>query len=122
MAFVLSQTPHYEWPVEYRTPIDGGKYKPSAFVAEFKRLPQSRLDEIFKGATEDEVDDDAVLDEVLMGWSDIKDQEGNEFECTDANRRILLDLPGMRSTLLRAYFGSIEGAARKNSKRPRHTG
>lgn len=122
MAFVLSQSPHYEWPVEYRTPIDGGKYKPAEFTAEFKRLSQSRLDDIFKGATEDEVDDDAVIDEVLVGWSGIKDQEGNEFECNEANRRILMDLPGMRATLLRAYFGSIEGAARKNSKRPPRTG
>ena len=114
MAFILSQKSSYTWPVKYVTPKDDGKYEKSEFLAEFKRLPQSRLDEIQKQARDQKVDDDEFIHEVLVGWSGIKTPEGEEVPFNEANRRVVFALTGMRSMILRAFFESIEGAFRKN--------
>lgn len=114
MPFVLSQKSSYTWPVKYEYPKDGGRFEPVEFNAEFKRLPQSRLDEIHKAAKNGTLEDISLIEEVLLGWSAIKTTSGDEFECNDANRSILLDLPGMRAAIVNAFAISITGAPRKN--------
>lgn len=114
MAFILSQKASYTWPVKYDAPRDGGKYDRHEFMAEFKRLPQSRLDEIQKQAKDNAVNDGEFLDEILLGWSGIKDEQGEDVPFNEAARRIVLDLPGMRAAIVLAFFGSLEGAPRKN--------
>jgi hypothetical protein len=114
MAFILSQKNSYTWPVKYEAAKDDGKMEKSEFLAEFKRLPQSRLDDYHARAKKFEVDDTEFLAEVLLGWSGIKTVEGEEVAFNDLNKRILLDLPGMRAAIVNAYFGSVLGAGRKN--------
>ncbi len=112
--FILSQKPSYTWPVKYVTATDHGKTQTSDFLAEFKRLPQSRLDEIYRTAQTETIDDEAFIEEVLLGWSGIKDADGADVPFNGTNRRVLCDLPGMRAALVEAFFQSIRGAPRKN--------
>lgn len=112
--FVLSQKDHYTWPVKYEFPTDKGRYEKVEFIAEFKRLPQQRLDEFAKMAKEDRLDDIALIDEVLTGWSGIKTADGQEFEYSEQNRTTLLELAGMRAAIVFSFIGSIGGAPRKN--------
>jgi hypothetical protein len=114
MAFILSQKSSYTWPVKYGTPKDAGKIEKSEFMAEFKRLPQSRLDAIQKQALDNAVDDDQFIGEILIGWSGIKTPEGEEVLFNEATRSVVLDLAGMRAAIVQAFFDSIAGAARKN--------
>lgn len=115
MPFVLSNKQSYLWPVKYEAPRDGGKTDTFEFQAEFKRLPQSRLDEIRKKADARELTDDDLVAEILVDWKGIKTSEGDDFVCNDVNRRILLDEPGMRGAIVIAFFDSLRGAPRKNS-------
>ncbi|MCR4300619.1 MAG: phage tail assembly chaperone, partial [Sulfuricaulis sp.] len=105
----------YTWPVKYNLPKDGGKYEKVEFMGEFRRLSQSRLDELMRLARDGQIEDSGFVDEILLGWSGIKTGTGEEFEYSGANQRILLDLfPGLRGAIVLAYQESLMGVLRKN--------
>ena len=125
MAFVLKQSSSYSWPVTIRMPADGGKREKQSFEAEFKRLPQSRIAEIQAQAQKlvkaaeageqlDGISDVTVADEVLVGWSGILDEDGDEVPYTETNKDILLEVPLMAASLVQAYFASLTDEKRKN--------
>jgi hypothetical protein len=112
--FKLSEKTSYTWPVKYRLP-DGGKYDNVEFVAEFKRLSQSRLEELAGQARDGKIKDEAFVEEILLGWSGIKTAAGEEFEYSAGNRDLLLDtFPGLRYAVVTAFQESIQGSVRKN--------
>jgi hypothetical protein len=125
VAFVLKQSSSYSWPVTIRMPADGGKREKQSFEAEFKRLPQSRIAEIqamaqklVKAAEAGEqlegISDVSVADEVLVGWSGILDEDGEEVPYSETNKAILLEVPLMAASLVQAYFASLTDEKRKN--------
>ena len=125
MAFVLKQSSSYSWPVTIRMPADGGKREKQSFEAEFKRLPQSRIAEIqaqaqkmVKAAEAGEqlegISDVSVADEVLVGWSGILDEDGEEVPYSETNKAMLLEVPMLAASLVQAYFASLTDEKRKN--------
>lgn len=126
MAFVLKQSTSYKWPVTFKMPTDGGKYEKHTFDAEFKRLPQSRINELqvevnrrIKATERDEEYDGEVSDlslasEVLLGWSGVVDDDGDEVAFTEANKAQLLNVPMMSGAIIEAYFDSLAGKKAKN--------
>ena len=126
MAFVLSQSQSYSWPVVLRLPADGGKREKSTFDAVFKRLPQSRINEIqqlvqqrLKAAEHNEdldngVTDQSIADELLVGWTGVVDADGDEVPFTEAAKAQLLDVPMVAGALIGAYFESLVEQKRKN--------
>lgn len=126
MAFVLNQSQSYSWPVSINLPADGGKREKSSFDALFKRLPQSRINEIqqlvqqrIKAAERgDELDngvtDQSIAAEILVGWSGILDADGDDVPYSEAVKAQLLDVPMMAGALIEAYFTSLVELKRKN--------
>jgi len=126
MAFVLKQSATYSWPVSFRVPTDGGKYDKQSFDAEFKRLPQSRINEIqtevqarVRAAAKDEVfeseiSDISIAEEVLAGWAGIVDTDGDEIPYGEASKSQLLNVPMMAGSIIEAYFESVAGKKTKN--------
>lgn len=126
MAFVLNQSQSYSWPVSIQLPADGGKREKSTFDALFKRLPQSRINEIqqlvqqrIKAAERGEELDNGVTDqtiaaEILVGWSGILDADGDDVPYSEAVKAQLLDVPMMAGALIEAYFTSLVELKRKN--------
>jgi hypothetical protein len=126
MAFVLKQSVTYSWPVPFRVPTDGGKYDKQSFDAEFKRLPQTRINEIQaevqarikateRGeAFESDISDISIADEVLAGWTGVVDDEGEEVAFTAASKAQLLNIPGLAGSIVEAYFESVSGRKAKN--------
>lgn len=126
MAFVLNQSQSYSWPVSIQLPADGGKREKSSFDALFKRLPQSRINEIqqlvqqrIKAAERGEELDNGVTDqtiaaEILVGWSGILDADGDDVPYSEAIKAQLLDVPMMAGALIKAYFTSLVELKRKN--------
>jgi hypothetical protein len=132
MAFVLSVSPTYEWPVELNVPVDGGKRRKFSFKVIFNRLSQSQNDDLMlaqqelkslaeNGATGPafeakfrEVRGHAA--EILAGWVDVKakDDDTEPMPVTPANMAQFLDFPGMATALVQAYAESIEDAKRGN--------
>jgi hypothetical protein len=126
MAFVLKQSATYSWPVPFKVPTDGGKYEKQTFDAEFKRLPQSRINEIQtevqarirsaeKGeAFESDISDISIADEVLAGWTGVVDDEGEEVPFSATSKAQLLNIPGLAGSIIEAYFESVAGKKLKN--------
>lgn len=126
MAFVLKQSVTYSWPVPFRVPTDGGKYDKQSFDAEFKRLPQTRINEIqsevqarIKAAErgeafESDISDISIADEVLAGWAGVVDDEGEDVAFTATSKAQLLNIPGLAGSIIEAYFESVAGRKAKN--------
>ena len=125
MAFVLKQTDSYTWPVSLKMPVDGGKRQKQTFDAEFKRLPQSRIAEIQataqklvkaaeKGETIEGISDVSVADEVLIGWSGIVDEDGQEVPYSEGMKAQLLEVPLMAAALIQSFFESLTDQKTKN--------
>lgn len=111
--FKLVQNATYSWPVTVDLPIDGGKTEKATFDAEFKRLSQTRVEEIRHAVERGEMRDVDLAREVMVGWTGIVDSDG-PVPYSESARDQLLDIPQVASALVLALLGSIAGAKRKN--------
>jgi hypothetical protein len=111
--FKLIQPTSYTWPVTVDLPIDGGRTEKATFDAEFKRVSQSRLEEIRGQIERNEIRDVDLVREVMVGWSGVTDGD-NPVPYSEASRDQLLDIPMVASGIVLALFQSISGAKRKN--------
>ena len=123
MAFVLKQSATYTWPITVIIPMDGGRRDKHTFDGEFRRLPQSRINEIIKLARAAERgrlnDDEELLDqdaakEILAGWSGVVDDDAKEILYSENALAQLLDIPTVAGQIVRAWFDSLDVAKRKN--------
>ncbi len=122
MAFVLKQSASYTWPVPLLIPVDGGRREKHSFDAEFKRLPQTRINELYKlaraaqfGRDEEEtLDDKATAKEILIGWAGIKDDSDKEIPYSESALDQLLEIPTIGAQIIKAWFNSMEVAKKGN--------
>lgn len=126
MAFVLKQSDSYTWPVSIKLPANGGKRERQTFDAEFKRLPQSRINEIQEQANKrvkalergddagDGISDLSIADEILVGWDGIVDGDGEPVPFSKGSKSQLLDVPFMAGAIIEAFFDSLVEQKRKN--------
>ena len=123
MAFVLKQSATYTWPITLIIPMDGGRRDKHTFDGEFRRLPQSRINEIIRLARAAERgrlnDDEELLDqdaarEILAGWSGVVDDDAKEVPYSEGALAQLLDIPTVAGQIVRAWFDSLDVAKRKN--------
>lgn len=114
MAFVLKQSDTYSWPVTFEVPTDGGRHERQTFDGEFKRLPQSRIREMGKLIETNDTTDMEVASEVLVGWSGITDDQGQDVPFSQKALEQLLEVPLLATQVVAAYFQSLSGAKRKN--------
>lgn len=111
--FKIVQNPTYSWPVTVELPTDGGKTEKATFDAEFKRLTQTRVDEIKKAVERGEMTDADLAREALVGWSGVVDGDG-QVPYSEKARDQLLDIPMVSTAIVMALLGSLNGAKRKN--------
>ena len=129
MAFILSQSPTYSWPVHYEMPVDGGKFRRVSFDVIFNRLPQSRVEQILaqqqqlmKAAERGDANLVELLAEArdhaaeaMAGWKGVKDtDDGEDLEFTPARCKAFLDVPGMAATVLQTFGESLKLGKEKN--------
>jgi hypothetical protein len=109
--FVLDTEASYSWPVHVSLPKDGGTWQKSTFDATFKRIPQSRLKKILN---DEDATDANLCREILVGWKGIKSLGGDEVPFSESSLDSLLEVPGLATTIVKAYLESIAGAKTKN--------
>jgi hypothetical protein len=123
MAFVLKQSATYTWPITLVLPIDGGRREKHTFDGEFRRLPQTRINEIIrqaklqergKLADDEELQDQDAAKEILSGWTNVVDDKGEEVPFSEAALNQLLEIPTVAGQIVRTWFESLEVAKRKN--------
>ncbi len=117
MPFVIKKRDSYVWTVEHALEVKQGKPELMVFDAEFKALPQSKIEQLLERARKLEVNDVEMLGEILVGWHGLKNEDGSVFEYNEGNlKRLLEEYPGMAASFSRAWTASVLGqaAARKN--------
>lgn len=114
MPFTLKRDDRFKWPVSFDVPVDGGKFKRETFDGIFIRVSQSRLRELTDLVSSGEVTDIDVAREVLVGWSGIKDDNGEDVPFSDEALEQLLDVPMLASAIVVKYFESLQGVKAKN--------
>ena len=106
MAFVKRKVTTYKWPVRIETPLDGGTFEVQTMTVEFRRVGQGQIEKFTNNRD--------LLTEVIVGWSDYKDDEGAEIPFSNEELAYLVD----DTTFLRAaglaFFESLSGAKTGN--------
>ena len=107
----------YWYPVQVElTAKEGGRKQKFDFEAEFNRLPQDEINELFRSRGEDEekLRDADVIERVLVGWRKIKDHNGEDLIVNDENRATLLKQFPVPASIVKAFLKSIgiEGKAK----------
>jgi len=150
--FIISNSDTKKRQVEYLAPKDGDGFEKITFKAEFRVLPQARVDEIMarsraasrsqmarvqaavRGQSPYSVEaelseeecarlDQDIMDEVFITWHEIKNPDRSDYEDTPENRAFFLSLVGIRSAIVSSWMEMVGVVGeRKNSKPPRSTG
>jgi len=113
MAFIISQSEHYTWPVVIEIPVDGGRYEKQSFDAEFRRTTQVRIDEIMEEALRGEMKDRLIAAEMLVGWKGISDGSG-DIPFSESAVETVLSIPTVAMSIVKAWMESLQGARKKN--------
>jgi hypothetical protein len=125
MAFVLEQSPTFSHPITIRELQDGGKYRTHQFEAIFRRLPQSRMEEVqlqymaMKSAAANDLPLDGIptreiAAEILTGWNGITNPDGSPVEFSEAYKAQLLEVATVADVLVETFFDAHQKARQKN--------
>ncbi|WP_136419971.1 hypothetical protein [Herbaspirillum sp. ST 5-3] len=114
----LSDT--YTWPVTVKVPANGGKQNNIQFDAEFHRVDQDEVENIFESARS--VNEDGVkvliyskvVDRVLVNMK-AKNDEGKYDELPDDLQASIRRISGADRAIANAFTASITGEKAKNS-------
>lgn len=111
--FKVDLSNHYSWPVKVEIPSDAGKHETATFDGHFKRVSQSKIEEIIKLAGEKEIGDVDLARDVLIGWKGVE-EGGVETPYSEMAKDKLLEIPGVAKAVVTSFFESLNGAKRKN--------
>jgi len=131
MGFKISEASSYRWPVAGE--VAGVRF---SFKADFAFLPQERIDYLTVASARRQAllergQDDAGLQgvtaraiaaEVLVGWSEVTDDNDEPVVFTAAAADRLLQIQGVAAAVVEAWGESLQGAKRGNLKAPRGIG
>ena len=80
MAFIRRKSKAYPWPVEVKRPSETnvGEFEKDTFTVKFKRLTKKELNAFT------EAEEDKALEKIVVGWSDISEEDGTEIPFTKA--------------------------------------
>jgi len=107
MGLVFKKVTEYEWDVTVQSP-DKGKFKKETFTAKFKNVGRKAFADLIDSG------DENFVRTVLVGWSGIKDDVGDDLEFNDDNFEAILDNQFIVLGIIKAYGESMQGAAEKN--------
>ena len=111
MTFVRKKNKTFKWPVVVREPseTDAGVYEENEFIAIFKRLKVSEYQNAAENKTEFE-----MLKMMLIGWENIKEEDGQDIAFNDKNIKDLMDDADWIKAVTSAYPDSLLGEKVKN--------
>lgn len=128
MPFEIDKGDTYEWVVALEEPTNR-THKAETFTGVFRRLDQPRINEINEAIRQrmiasqagdpvgGMIDDIAIADEVLVGWSGIT-QGGQPLEFSEGLKQQLINRAAFAAAIVVAWNDSICGARKKTSKTP----
>lgn len=97
-----------DWPVTVFVPQHQGKVAKANFTASFRFLASDEFQELAGQG------DTMLLERVLVGWDQVKDEAGEDLPYSDEARARMLQITYVRKALVLAYGEFIQGRAAKN--------
>jgi len=100
-------------------PVDDGKHQKVDFKCKFKRIKQTEVEKyqqkfsttdlkkMFEAARE-------CAKKVVVGWTDVMDEDGNQIDFNEENLNELLEIPALSIAVSTSYVNSLTEAKRKN--------
>lgn len=107
MPFKVRKVSSYEWPVKIQVPHNG-RFKEETFTAVFKKIARSAFNDLL------EQGDDALVQDIVLGWKGIVDEDGEQIEFSEETLREFADDPFFLRGLINSFTESLTGAQAKN--------
>lgn len=107
MSFKIITDRRFKWPIRINVPTEQGT-RQQEFTANFLELGQDQLNKAIKDSDHS---DTKFLAKLLVGWEDVFDDDGVAIPFNDAWKKRILNIPYVRTALLRAYLEAMTGAA-----------
>ena len=108
--FKITESPEFTHKVVVAVPVDGG-FKEETLMARFRVVGQDQLSEL-ADATPGNYG--ALVEKIVVSLDDLADAEGQPLPYNDAVRKAVMDLPYVRTALMRTYSEAVSGARRGN--------
>jgi hypothetical protein len=108
MAFKITQKPTFISRVTVETPNLKGGFDKSHFNVEFKRCGMDEIEELKK------VPQKEVLEKVVVGWSELLDDDNAAVDFNETNLQALLNISPALIALGEAFWTSLFKAREKN--------
>jgi len=112
--FKLKQSQTYFWPVVAKSCADGGTYERHPFDIEFRRMPQSEVEELRDLSRAAATSDRELVRRIVVGWRGIADESGETLPFSQTKLDELLDMPGVAAMIVIAWLDSLGGLLEKN--------
>lgn len=109
MAFKIALSPTYKRKVTVELPNDKGTMDKATFMAEFKRCDQDEIERLGQIPHQR-----AVLEEVLVGFTDLQDENNQPVPYSEATKDALLKIPQALQGTAREFWLSVYRAPEKN--------
>ena len=109
--FKIAASPFYWYTVEIPFRLEGGKIEIRKIEAKFKRLSQKEVEDLLD-PNQPPRKDRELLNDVMLDWKGVGDEGGAPLDFTPTNFDAFLGVIPVQSTLVKAFFQSMQGGAR----------
>ena len=111
MTFIRKKKKTFKWPVVVREPSDTkiGEYDENYFVGIFNRLDRDQYEKTL--SLNDEF---KMLKQMIVGWEDVNDENGNPIEFNDRNLKDLQQDTYWLTAVVKSYTSSLTEEKLKN--------
>ncbi|MDE1011272.1 MAG: hypothetical protein OSB38_36980 [Paraburkholderia fungorum] len=112
MAYRVARKPTFTIKVVVVEPgdADSGEVETSEFTARFKRVSDEELVQIRTSGRSDK----EIMQDMLVGWSDLTDEQGAQLPFSEQFRDTLLSIPHALRGIAYAFMAGASGAGLKN--------
>lgn len=107
--FKLATNDHYKEKVTVEIPQDLGKTAKGSFIVHFKTLNRDRIEELAQDMNAGSLSESEVLREVVVGFEDVQDEDGQAMEYSEHTRDKLLNIQYVHTAVMKAFLGSLAG-------------
>lgn len=113
MFQLIQQSESIKWPVKVDLVDANGGVIQRSFKAKFKRLSQEEIDAAIAATLDGSLSDQEHAQNILVGWDEINDEDGNPLEFTPDNRDKVLNIHPVRPSIIEAWFECVKARKKK---------
>lgn len=111
--FQFSPAPEVLWPVTIETPAEGGTTIRHRIQVRYRMIDRGAVDTLME-TLPPQANQAELLRDVVTGWADVRDQDGQEVPFSAEALDEALAWPFVARCLFRGFFAAQAGAPEKN--------